>query len=46
MVRSSRKSSVLQHPINISCIIISIKLQKIKMRTRTANKSKKIPKKP
>jgi hypothetical protein len=45
MVRSSCKSGVLQHPINMSHIIILRKLQKIKMRTRLANQSEKIPKK-
>jgi hypothetical protein len=45
MVRSSCKSGVLQHPINMSHIIIVRKLQKIKMRTRLANQSEKIPKK-
>jgi hypothetical protein len=44
MVRSSCKSCVLQHPINMSHIIILKKLQKIKMRTRSANQSEKIPK--
>jgi hypothetical protein len=42
MVRSSCKSSVLQHPINISHAIILRILQKIKMRTRSANQSEKI----
>jgi hypothetical protein len=45
MVRSSCKSGVLQHPINMSHIIILRKLQKIKMRTRSTNQSEKIPKK-
>jgi hypothetical protein len=44
--QSSCKSSVLQHPINIIHIINSRKLQKIKMRPRTANQSDKIPKIP
>jgi carbonic anhydrase len=45
MARSSCKSGVLQHPINISHIIIFKKLQKIKMRTRTTNQSEKNTKK-
>jgi hypothetical protein len=44
MVRSSCKSCVLQHPINISHIINSRKLQKIKMITTTANQNEKITK--
>jgi Zn-dependent peptidase ImmA (M78 family) len=45
MVRSSCKSGVLQHPINISHVIILRILQKIKMRTRSGNQSEKIQKK-